>query len=66
MQELLGYCSRAFRLVLKKFASVIVLYIFTGKPYRYFYAISSDVDAVNPGAVRFFAPNNIIIVTENH
>lgn len=24
---------------------------FSGKPYRYFYAISSDVDGINPGTV---------------
>ena len=28
------------------------MFIFKGKPYRYFYAISSDVDAENPGTVR--------------
>lgn len=25
--------------------------VYNGKPYRYFYAISSDVDAENPGTV---------------
>lgn len=26
--------------------------VYNGKPYRYFYAISSDVDAENPGTVK--------------
>lgn len=35
--------------------------IYNGKPYRYFYAISSDVDAENPGTVRhLFVPTAVI------
>lgn len=34
-----------------KFASSYPLHLLSAKKYRYFYAISSDVDAENPGTV---------------
>jgi carotenoid isomerooxygenase len=32
--------------------------LFDGKPYNYFYAISSDVDLENPGTVRTTSHSN--------
>ena len=39
--------------------------VYNGKPYRYFYAISSDVDAENPGTVRqrfYFTIADLIVI----
>lgn len=38
---------------------------YNGKPYNYFYAISSDVDADNPGMVSHDRNNFICMLTEN-
>lgn len=46
-ENYLGRMKQHLRNLVEKLFSVFIL----GKPYRYFYAISSDVDSFNPGTV---------------